>query len=389
MILRSKYISYIICVFVSFHIFSSSSLSTAFCDHRQFEGYLLKSLECWNDYSNNEVKTLFSNDTEEEIVPGCETVEKVTSCFVDNVGACFAQEQNADGILLINFAFSNYGNDTRCERNGGVVRTIIEDNVKNMFMKYLTYTKNEEVISSIFTLDSKCTLDEILVSLHPEQICLTRLPLMVQTRVESINNTLENAKETIKNEIGNNSHASANNSDSFQGQSLIYVNTSGIKNTTTTKMSTIWSNLSSSTKEQGNGQSIASSSTSSGTDNGNFDQKQTTVVNNNKSSVLIRISNMLENQSFPLCKAIDDTLHCIRPSDCVSMREINLFKKVIFKIYKIGMDHGKLLVDKLGGVEEFYGALGIRNFSKVEAQPIVPAIIQLSLNDFKVKINNQ
>ena len=147
--------------------------------------------------------------------------------------------------------------------------------------------------------------------------------------------------------------------------------------------------MSSSTKEQGNGQSIASSSTSSGTDDGNFDQKQTTVVNNNKSSVLIRISNMLENQSFPLCKAIDDTLHCIRPSDCVSMREINLFKKVIFKIYKIGMDHGKLLVDKLGGVEEFYGALGVRNFSKVEAQPIVPAIIQLSLNDFKVKINNQ
>lgn len=379
-----KFILIILFIFVSSKVLLIVSLSTTFCDHSQFQSNLIESLECWNEYSNSEVESLFSNSTEEEIVPGCETVEKVTSCFVDNVGTCFSQEQNADGILLMNFAFSNYGNETRCERNGGVVRSIIENNIKSMFRKYLAYAKNEKFISSIFTLDSNCTLDDIAQSLLPDQICLTRLPLMVQNHIKRINGTLNNAKDTIRQGLQNKSRALANISSSLQLQAGFHHNTSEQRNTRTTAIYKILTNSSVITEEPTNVTSFTTPRISSATENPKFDLINTTTVKSNDLSVFTKTFNVLENQSFPLCKAIDDTLHCIRPNDCVSTREINLLKKVIFKIYKIGMEHGTLLMDKLGGIEQFYRALGLNNKSALEIQPIVPAIIQLSSIDFKV-----
>ena len=349
------------------------SLSTTFCDHNQFQTSLLRSLECWNEYSNAEVKSLSQNRTEELILPGCEDIEKVTSCFVDNIGTCFAQEQNADAILLITFAFSNYVNETRCDRNAGVVKSIIENNFKNMIMKYLEYAKNEEFISSIFTLDHNCTLDELEDSLLPEQICLTRLPLMVQKYIKRINSSLVNMNVTI-----NSSHSLVVKSSNPREQTTIQLKSPAQTVKTNSMLNATSSNASTKYLKRIDFQSFGFTKSSNNTNNQTF--------NDIESSVITKILNAVENQSFPLCKAIDDTLHCIRPNDCVSMRETNLFKKVLFKIYKIGMEHGTLLIEQLGGLEEFYEALGFKNDSKLQVDPIIPALLQLTSEDFKVDL---
>ena len=161
-----------------------SALQTPYCNHHRFESRLMKTLSCLEN-ANREIGL----GSERNI--GCDDIDKVHSCTIDNIGTCFNEDIKNDLATILEMAKMEIaGNGSlikkhlnpmsdinlTCERFTGPDKARVMNNAMALVQKYSQNLRNPKFLDSIITLDNKCSFEDLIDSFGelPQSPCVER-----------------------------------------------------------------------------------------------------------------------------------------------------------------------------------------------------------------------
>ena len=157
-------------------------MNTTICNNDQIQDKLMKSLDCWKDTLSDEVElivnslTTWKDGIKLNTSVDCDVIEKLVSCFTDNIGQCIEAEKKTEAITLLDYGI-RVANFTNCQRiTGAETNQTKYDAIitKNYEDEIPTEQEIMEYLRPMVTLDRNCSLEQLRTSFEEKQMCLSK-----------------------------------------------------------------------------------------------------------------------------------------------------------------------------------------------------------------------